>query len=315
MTGLQHNLPEKPVIAVIGAGAVGGYYGARLAQGGENVHFLLRSDYEEVRRRGWTVRSCDGDFDLPAEAAGVHQKVEDMPPADLALVTLKTTANDQLERLVGPALKPGGSALTIQNGLGNEEALARFLGRERVLGGMAFVCINRTGPGQIHHMAEGLIALGEMEGPATERVKQIVRMLERCRVPARPLDNLREGRWNKLVWNIPFNGLSAVLDQTTDLLIGQPQGLELVREIMAEVIAAAAAAGVRLPANLIDMKVEQTRGMGPYKTSMHLDRQAGRAMEVEAIFGFPHRTAVAAGSAAPLMGALYRMLRMLDAGR
>jgi 2-dehydropantoate 2-reductase len=238
-----------------------------------------------------------------------------MPKADLVIVTLKTTANDQFESLIRPLLKDTTTILTLQNGLGNEERLAELFGAQRVLGGMCFVCINRLEPGVVHHIAEGTITLGEFRPTDGARVRQIADMLQSSRIPARVLEDLRYGRWEKLVWNIPFNGLSAVLDQTTDLLIGSPAGEALVRDIMQEVLTAARAVGVELPASLVPAKIEQTRGMGAYKTSMHLDMQAGRAMEVEAIFGFPVRAAQQAGASVPRLEMLYRLLLLRDANR
>jgi 2-dehydropantoate 2-reductase len=310
----------NPVIAIVGTGAVGAYYGGRLAQHGHDVHFLLRGDYAAVKRNGWTVRSCDGDFTLPPERVHAYDDPNKMPKADLVIVTLKTTANDAFESLVRPLLKEGTTILTLQNGLGNEERLAELFGAERILGGMCFVCINRTSPGAVQHIAEGTITLGEFRPTAnaavrSDRVARIADMFRASKIPARALPDLRYGRWEKLVWNIPFNGLSAVLDQTTDLLIGSPAGEALVRDVMGEVLAAARAVGVELPASLVQAKIDQTRGMGAYKTSMHLDMQAGRAMEIDAIFGVPVRTARAAGAAVPRLEMLERLLRLRDATR
>ena len=307
---------DHPVIAIVGTGALGAYYGGRLAQHGHDVHFLLRGDYAAVKRNGWTVRSCAGDFTLPPESVHAYDDPARMPKADLVIVTLKTTANDQFDALIRPLLKDSTTILTLQNGLGNEERLAELFGPGRILGGMCFVCINRLEPGVVHHIAEGTITLGEFRPTADPaRVRRIADMLQASRIPARVLEDLRYGRWEKLVWNIPFNGLSAVLDQTTDLLIGSPAGEALVRDLMQEVLTAARAVGVELPASFIGAKIEQTRGMGAYKTSMHLDMQAGRAMEIEAIFGFPVRAAQGAGAAVPRLEMLYRLLLLGDAKR
>jgi 2-dehydropantoate 2-reductase len=180
---------------------------------------------------------------------------------------------------------------------------------------MAFVCINRIKPGVVHHIAEGTLTLGEFRGPATDRLRQVATMFQASKVPCRLLENLRYGRWEKLIWNIPFNGLSALLNQTTDLLIGSEAGEALVRSLMEEVRTGAKGAGVDLPASLVDAKITQTRGMGDYKTSMHLDMLAGRAMEIEAIFGYPVRVAQQAGVAVPRLEMLYRSLQLQDAQR
>lgn len=302
-----------PKIAIIGTGAVGAYYGGRLAQHGHDVHFLLRSDYQAVKQNGWTIRSCDGDFVLPPTSVNAYNDPTKMPEADLVIVTLKTTANDQFESTVTPLLKRDTTILTLQNGLGNEERLAELFGAERIVGGMAFVCINRIEPGVVHHIAEGTITLGEFRSAAGERVARIGEMFRASKIPCRVIDDLRYGRWEKLVWNIPFNGLSAALNQTTDLLLRLPEGKTLVRSLMEEVIAAARATGVELPRSLIQAKIDQTRGMGAYKTSMHLDFLSGRPMEIEAIFGYPMRAAQAAGEPVPRLEALYRMLKLQDA--
>jgi 2-dehydropantoate 2-reductase len=303
---------NSPRIAIIGTGAVGAYYGGRLAQHGHDVHFLLRGDYQAVKQNGWNIRSCDGDFVLPAAAVNAYNDPAKMPEADLVIVTLKTTANDQFEPLIAPLMKRQTTILTLQNGLGNEECLADLFGAERIVGGMAFVCINRIQPGIVHHIAEGTITLGEYQSAAGERVTRIAEMLRTSQVPCRVVDDLRYGRWEKLVWNIPFNGLSAALNLTTDLLLALPEGEALVRSLMEEVIVAARATGVELPRSLIQGKIDQTRGMGAYRTSMHLDWLAGRAMEIEAIFGHPVRTAQAAGQSVPVLESLYRMLRLQD---
>src|ERR1700677_416758 len=148
-------IPPDPIIAFIGAGAVGGYYGARLVQHGHRVHLLTHSDCRHIKESGLQIRSRDGDFSLQPAQINVYDDPRHMPKADLVVVTLKTTANDRLREFIEPVLKPDSILLTLQNGLGNEELLSELFGAERVIGGMAFVCINRTAPGQIAHTDHG----------------------------------------------------------------------------------------------------------------------------------------------------------------
>jgi 2-dehydropantoate 2-reductase len=304
-----------PVIAIVGAGAVGGYYGARLAQHGHSVHFLLRGDYDAVRRNGWTVMSRDGGFRIPPDSVNVYDDPRKMPRADLVIVTLKSTSNDQFVPLIGPLIHDDTAILTLQNGLGNEDRLAELFGAGRVLGGMAFVCINRVSPGVINHTDHGIIRIGEFStAGATGRANRIASMFSANKVPCEVLDDLRFGRWQKLVWNIPFNGLGATLDLTTDRLVGTEEGLRLVRQLMEEVRAAAGADGVALPAELVDANIDNTQTMGPYRSSMQVDRQQGRPMEVEAILGEPLRRAQAGGVKTPVLEALYRAARVVDEG-
>jgi 2-dehydropantoate 2-reductase len=293
-------------IAIIGTGAVGGYYGGRLAQHGHDLHFLLRSDYAYVREHGLAVRSIGGDFALPPEEMHVYNDPAAMPTVDLVVVALKSTENHQFARLITPLLHDTTAILTLQNGLGNEEGLAQLFGARRVLGGIAFTCINRTGPGVIEHLDHGLIRVGEFEGQArSERAHAIAAMFNASSVKAQVVDDLRAGRWDKLVWNVPFNGLGALLDLTTDRLLDSPQGEATVLAVMKEVVAAAKADGVTLAPDVLAKKIALTRTMGPYRSSMQLDRQAKRPLEVEAIIGRPLRIAQAAHVAVPLMELLY----------
>ena len=304
----------NPAIAIIGAGAVGTYYGARLAQHGQDVHFLLRSDYDTVAKNGMVIQSCAGDFSLTPNELKIYRDVREMPKADCVIVTLKTTSNELFEPLIRPLIKDETDILTLQNGLGNEDQLAGLFGAERILGGMAFTCINRIGPGVIAHTSHGYIRIGEFRGGPSERASVLSEMFNQGNVPCDVLPSLAYGRWEKLLWNFPFNGLSAVLDQTTDRLLSTPQGEQLVEEIMREVIAAAGSDGVTLPASLIPTNISRTHEMGAYRTSMHIDRQMRRPMEVEAILGEPVRRAAANGIATPCMKTLYHLAAMTAKG-
>jgi 2-dehydropantoate 2-reductase len=298
----------KPVIAIVGAGAIGCYYGGRLAQHGHEVHFLFRSGYDAVAKNGLIVSSPDGDFSIAPNQLHIHRRAADVPKADIVIVTLKTTANDQFQPLISPLLKDDTLILTLQNGLGNEERLAELFGAERVLGGLAFVCVNRMPDGSIRHMDHGQIKLGEFAGGPRERTRELARLFSESRVDCRVLDDLRFGRWEKLVWNVPFNGLGALLGMTTDKLIGSKAGVEMVTRLMREVIHAAGGLGVKLPPDLPELKIAHTRTMGAYRTSMQIDREEGRPLEVESILGRPLLAAQGAGVATPYMQMLYDLL-------
>ena len=305
-------MTPRPTIAILGAGAVGGYYGGRLAQHGHDVHFLMRSDFAHVRAHGLKVRSVAGDFELPAEKIRAYDDVTKMPRADLVVVTLKSTENAQLQRLLPPLLHERTVILTLQNGLGNEDELAAILGRRRIVGGIAFVCINRIAPGVLEHVYPGFIRLGEFgEPPQSERILAIANMFNAAGVHTEIVDDLVAARWAKLVWNIPFNGLGALLDATTDRLLASEQGVRQVTAIMREVIAAARGDGVILSDDMPDEQIAATRKMGAYRTSTQIDRQGGRKIELEAMFGQPLRVAHKAGVAVPNLELLYLALSHL----
>ena len=274
-------------IAIVGAGALGLYYGALLQRSGQDVHFLLRRDFEVVSRNGLKVFSINGDFDLPVVQA--YRTPQDIGPVDLVLVGLKTFANGMYADLITPLVGEGTQILTLQNGLGNEEALAELFGAERIIGGVAFLCSNRGEPGEVHHLAAGRIILGEYSRIDPERVERLAGMFVSAGVDCRATADLKRARWEKLVWNIPFNGLCALLQQTVDRLLTVPATRQLVREIMLEVIRAANVQELSkpIPEGYADSMLEFTDNMGGYKPSMQIDREEGRQFEIAAIFRTP----------------------------
>jgi len=302
----------RPRIAIIGAGAVGGYYGARLAQHGLDVHFLVRSDYDAIRTHGWQIQSCDGDFTIPPDQVHVYANAADMPKVDLAIVTTKTTSNAALPGLLRPIVHDGTIILTLQNGLGCEDDLAALFGDNHIVGGMAFVCINRLAAGVVHHMDHGVIRIGPYHENTRAVAKQIVALFKSAQIRCEELPDLKYGRWLKLVWNIPFNGLGTVMDLATDRLLANPAGRQLLTDLMAEVIAAAKSDGVNLPADTAAKQIDRTYSMGAYKSSMQIDRQMGRPLETDAIIERPLKVARAAGLQSPNWEMLLRQLRIFD---
>ncbi len=298
--------------AIIGTGALGGFYGARLQRAGCELHFLLHSDYEHVRQHGLICESKDGDFTLPKVNA--YADARDMPKCDVACVCLKTTQNHLLPQLLPSIVKDDGVVLVMQNGLGIEEQVADIVGAEHVMGGLCFLCSNKIGPGHIRHLDYGLVALGEFATRGiSERMHAIADDLRRAGIPIELAEDLGVVRWQKLVWNIPYNGLSVVLDANTAELMTNPHTRQLVEAIMWEVVTDARACGAAVTGDIVQKMLSNTEKMTPYRTSMKIDYDERRPMEVEAIFGNPLRTAQQAGARSPLLEELYRQLKFLDA--
>lgn len=294
-------------VAIVGSGAVGLYYGARLAAAGEDVRFLLRSDFAAISRDGLKVASVHGDLDLPQVKA--YRSAAEIGPVDLVIVAWKATSNDQLAAVLPPLLHANTQVLTLQNGLGNCESLAAIVGPGRVLGGLCFVCINRSAPGQVVHSAGGRVSLGEWQPDGTGRAAELERRFKAAKIQAVAVDDLAKAQWDKLVWNIPFNGLSvAEGGVTTDRLLATPQGEAKLRALMGEVVATAQALGLDLSEDLIDFHIERTRPMGPYRTSSMIDFVEGREVEVGPIWDEPLRRARAAGVAMPRTEQLLRLI-------
>ncbi|MDR0901513.1 MAG: 2-dehydropantoate 2-reductase [Opitutaceae bacterium] len=300
-------------IAIVGAGAIGCYYGARLARAGEDVRFLMRGDLAAVRERGLRVKTPDEEIVLPKVSAAATP--EEIGPCDLVLVALKTTANAELARLAGPLVGGRTTVVTLQNGLGSDEELARLFGAERVAGGLCFICVNRVAPGEITCLEPGSVSFAEFQRPAGAGARALAAMFSRAGVKAVAGDNLAELRWKKLVWNVPFNGLAiAAGGVTTDVLTGDAELLAAARGLMLEIIAATkAVTGCEIPARFVEKQIEATRAMPPYKPSSLIDFLEGREVEVESIWGEPLRRARAAGVDTPRLAMLYALLRRLAA--
>jgi len=296
-------------IAVVGSGALGLYYGAMLQRTGEDLHFLLRRDYEALRRNGLMVRSVHGDFHLP-QIRGYRDSRE-IGPVDLVLVGLKTFANPLLVDLVRPLLGPRTAILTLQNGLGNEELLATAFGAERILGGVAFLCSNRGEPGEVLHLGEGRIRLGEFAAGLTPRAKELAERFCAAGIPCEAVADLQRCRWEKLVWNIPFNGLCALTGRDVTELLAHAGSRALVEEMMTEVVAAANCQELQEKIDgpdFIARLLAMTEQMDHYRPSMMIDRQQQRPLELAAIYAEPLKRAAAVGAEMSRVAMLYALL-------
>jgi len=304
---MEQPAASRPRVAIVGAGAVGSYYGARLAQHGLDVHFLLRSDFEAVRLRGLEIRSIAGDFLLPHP--NLHPTTADIGPCDLVIIALKTTANQALLTLLPPLLQAGTRLLTLQNGLGNEEFLTTHFGRDRVVGGLCYVCINRLAPGVICHSAQGLVAIGDPSGPPRPSTQTLGSLLANAGWSCQVVDSLPRARWEKLAWNIPFNGLAiAAGGVDTSVIMADPCLRAQAAALIEEIQHAAARCGHPLPASLVATHLDATTRVGPYLPSSLIDFTAGRDVELESIWGEPLRRARAAGAHTPRLELLHALL-------
>ena len=301
-------------VAIVGSGAIGLYYGGRLAQAGENVKFLLRSDFDEISKHGLRVESVEGNFKLPVVQA--FRRPEDIGPVDLVIVCWKATANARLPEVLPPLLHSATQVLTLQNGLGNCEAIAEIVGADRVLGGLCFVCINRLTPGLVSHTAGGKIAVGEFAPGLEGRAVELAHRFKAAGIPCSAAENLQRAQWEKLIWNVPFNGLAvAEGGVTTDVLLADRAIEDRIRVLMEEVLAAANAQGLGVDPSWIEWNIERTRPMGPYKPSTMIDFVEGRELELGPIWEEPLRRAKQAGVETPAMEQLLEDMKQRVAAR
>lgn len=299
--------------AIIGTGAVGGYYGGRLANAGHDVHFLLHSDYEYVRENGFHVESCNGSFHLPSP--NVYRFVHDMPQADVVIVALKTTRNALLAELLPPLLHSQTLVLLIQNGIGLEPDVQKMFPGLWLAAGLAFICSAKTGPGQVSHQCYGHINIGNYSCPDAHIMEQLIADFNASGIKAAEVE-YHEARWKKAVWNMPFNGMTVVMDAQTDKLLQNPSTMALIRRQMLEVIGAARALGVQnIDESFADRMIQNTLDMVPYSPSMKLDHDFHRPMEIDYLYTRAIAEAHKAGFAMPCLEMLEAQLRFIQEKR
>lgn len=291
-------------------GAIGGYYGGRLALAGREVHFLAHSDYQYVLQNGLRVDSCDGDFYLPHINAYAAPK--DMPKTDVVIVGLKSVRNhDVLPELLRPIIHDNSIVILIQNGIGLEDDLQKIFPGLRIVAGLAFICSAKVGPGHVSHQCYGSINLGNYSCNQ-EQFEVLLHDILDAGIQAAEVPYM-EARWKKAVWNMPFNGMTVALNTSTDRLLKNPATRQLIYDQMMEVIGAANALGVKeLTADFADKMMQMTDEMVPYSPSMKLDYDFHRPMEIEYLYTRPIAEAKKAGFEMPKLAMLEAELKFIE---
>ena len=298
------------IYAVIGTGAIGGYYGARLAQSGQQVHFLLHSDYDYVKEHGLQVDSCNGSFHL--DKPFVYNDTKQMPKADVVLVCLKSINNHKLTTLLPPLLHEQSLVVLIQNGIGVEEDVQTMFPDVQLAAGLAFICSAKTEPGRVNHQCYGQINLAGYSCRDEVLLQQVCADFNAAGVKA-GLVEYHEARWKKAVWNMPFNGMTVALHTQTDMLLRHPATRQLIRQQMMEVIGAAQHLGVKnIDESFADLMISMTDEMTPYSPSMRLDYDFHRPMELHYLYARPIEIAAAAGFPMPCLEMLMHELQFLE---
>jgi len=296
---------------IIGTGAIGGYYGAKLAHAGQEVHFLLHSDYEYVKQHGLQVDSCDGSFHL--DDVNAYQHAEDLPLCDVVLVGLKSVNNEKLQSLLPPLLHAHTLVVLIQNGIGVEEDVQKMFPNVQLAAGLAFICSAKTKPGLVSHQCYGSINLANYSCKDETLMQAVVDEFRQAGIETGFVE-YHEARWKKAIWNMPFNGMTVALHTQTDLLLKNQSTRQLIREQMMEVVSTAQHLGVKnLDASFVDKMIEMTDAMTPYSPSMRLDYDFHRPMEIYYLYTRPLEIAREAGCSMPKLEMLEAELRFLEA--
>ncbi|MBR5084407.1 MAG: putative 2-dehydropantoate 2-reductase [Prevotella sp.] len=295
---------------IIGTGAIGGFYGGRLANAGKDVHFLFHRDYDFVREHGLQVDSCDGSFHL--SQVNAYSSTSQMPKCDVVLVALKSVRNHLLNTLLPPLLHENTIVVLIQNGIGLEYDLQQQFPTLQIAAGLAFICSAKTEPGVVNHQCYGSINLGNYSCRDKKMFEQMVEDFHQAGVDVHEVE-YHEARWKKAVWNMPFNGMTVALNTQTDLLLANPSTRQLIFEQMMEVIGAANHLGIKnLDESFAHHMIEMTEAMVPYSPSMKLDYDFHRPMEIYYLYTRPIEEALRAGFAMPRLQMLEAELKFLE---
>lgn len=300
-------------ILILGAGAVGAFYGSALARQGAQVSVVCRSDFDAVTRNGYAIRSpLLGDHDFKPHRVYRDASQRESAP-DVAILTSKVLPTIDRVALLRPAVAAKTAILLIQNGVDIEQDIADAFPGNELLSALAFIAVGRGAPGEVHHQSLGSLVVGRYPKGVAPTAERIAAMFEASKVSCKVTDNVVSARWQKAVWNAPFNPISimgGVLN--TAQMLGSPDAEALVRGAMQEVCDTAAAHGHPQHPELIDRMIASTRAMPPYKTSMALDYEHGRPMEIEAILGAVVRAGRRAGVATPVLGTIYTIAKMIE---
>jgi 2-dehydropantoate 2-reductase len=296
-------------IGVVGAGGVGGYYGARLASAGAEVGLIARGDHlAAIREHGLRVRADDADFVVHVAASDDPAKIG---PCDAVIFSVKSYDTDQAAALLGPLLKPETGVLSLQNGVDNEEKIAARIGPERVLGGVSFILAHIAEPGVVEQVGSvRRVVFGELDGSRSERVTQLLAEFRKAGIDTDLADDIRIVLWDKFAYLCALAGLTAVTRLPIDKLLAVPETRKLFREVVREVSLVASAEGVELAGDIVDQKTAFAESLGPDSySSLHHDLVTGRRLELDALHGELTRRAARHGIPVPVSETIYSLLK------
>jgi 2-dehydropantoate 2-reductase len=298
-------------ILVMGAGAVGAYFGARLRASGEDIVLCARGEnLRAIREGGLDITSIRGDLRIEVTATDTPRE---FAPYDLILFCVKAYDTDAAAQAISGCLSPGGAILTLQNGVENEAKLVAIFGRDAVMGGNARVGVEMVAPGKIVHISTGSIDFGELDGRQTDRVRTIAEMFQRAGILGQVSTDIMTARWDKLIWNGALNTVTTLTRRRVGEILDDPDGLKLLRTIMQEIVTVARAEGAKISDDRIDAYIAHSqKNLRELKTSTQQDLERGKALEYEALSGAVVRAARQHGIRVPAVETVYALLRLLD---
>ena len=296
-------------VMMVGAGSVGGFFGAHLARQNPDVSFLLRPrTLQAVKERGLTIRSADGTFTVRPRAASDPRE---LPTPDLVILSVKAYDLDQVLDQLQPVLTERTVLLTLQNGVDTEDRIHARLQRDCVIGGVAYIYSKIVEPGVIDHYKRGTVAIGELMGHQSERVLQIADLFKQAGLPCQIVEDVRRTKWEKMAWNCVFNPITVLVNDRVAKAVDNPDMLNVIRQIVEEVVAVAAGCKVPLSADMTKKVMRWTEEIRDIHTSMYDDWKAGRSTEIDYLNGYIVQRGRELGIPTPLNEALTVMIKVI----
>jgi len=296
-------------IGIVGAGGVGGYYGARLASAGAEVGLIARGDHlAAIREHGLRVRADDADFTVRVAAS---EDPADIGPCDAVLFCVKSYDTDQAAALLEPLLKLETGVVSLQNGVDNEEKIAARIGPGHVIGGASFILAHIAEPGVVEQVGSvRRVIFGELDGSRTERIERLLAEFRNAEIDSDVADDIRVVLWDKFAFLCALAGLTALTRLPIDKLLAVPESRNLFREMVGEVALVARAEGVELAVDIVDQKTAFAENLGPDSfSSLHHDLVTGHRLELDALHGEVTRRAARHGILVPVSEMIYSLLR------
>ena len=296
-------------ILMVGAGSVGGFFGAHLAKNNPHVSFLLRAKtLAAVQQNGLTIRSAGGTFTVrPAAASDARH----LPKPDLIILGVKAYDLDEVMDQIEPVLTEKTVILTLQNGVDTEDRLIARLKRDGVVGGVAYIYSKIAEPGVIDHYKKGAVAIGELMGYESERLLQIRDLFTSAGIACQLSKDVRRSKWEKMCWNCVFNPITVLINDCVAKALDHPEMLGVIREIVGEVAAVSAALKVPLPSDMPERVVKASQEIRDIHTSMYDDWKAGRPTEIAYLNGYIVEKGREFGIPTPVNEALTAMIKTM----
>jgi len=300
----------KVRIAVMGAGAVGGYFGARLAASGHEVSFIARGkQLEAMRKEGLKVKSLHGDLHIRSLFTSEPNEIG---PVDLILFCVKSYSTEEAAKKLAPLVGKETIILSLQNGVDNPDKIAALWGKNRTLAGVVYIAAEVLAPGVIGHSAGGKIVLGELDGGVGAETKTVHQLFAAAQVPCAISTEIRRVMWGKLVWNAAFCAIACLTRATAQQIVESDALKKLAIDCMEEVREAGKCRGIELESSAVEEALQLSRNLGDFKPSMLQDLEAGKPLEHEAFNGIVVKILSQAGKAAPINEIFYAALKLLD---